>query len=147
MEERLPKLSDLSFCIFHITSLWLCPACHEILCPIQPFLSLGWLWGISSLLGTTFRVWFCHWSWTSPWEECGDSLAESIWGALGLQALSHLLQVLALFLWTLQPSGLLCDFTISFNNFLKFALFLTRYLGYFLKHHLSLNKKCLITSK
>lgn len=34
--------------------------------------------------------------------------------------------LLALLLWTLQPSGILCDFTVGFNNFLKVTLFLTR---------------------
>lgn len=67
MEERLPNLSHLSFCILHITSLWQCPMYHKILHPVQPFLRLGWLWCFSSSLGTSLWVWFCHWEWHGWW--------------------------------------------------------------------------------
>lgn len=39
MEEKLPKLSDLSFCIFHISVLWLCYTWHEVLWPSSLFQS------------------------------------------------------------------------------------------------------------
>lgn len=146
MEERLPKLSDLSFCIFHITSLWLCPTCHAILCPIQPFLSLGWLWGISSLLGTSFRVWFCHWSWTSPWEECGDSPAESIWRALGQQVLSCLLSMDLLTFPAACPIPL--DFATIWTTVVCKHL-TTKHLDYYWLHCLfqKLPETCFISNK
>lgn len=39
MEEKLPKLSDLSFCISHISVLWLCSTCHKVLWPSSLFRS------------------------------------------------------------------------------------------------------------
>lgn len=38
-------------------------------CGHPAFFVLGWLWGISSLPGTSFQVWFCRWSWMCLWKE------------------------------------------------------------------------------